>query len=336
MGEETYSEGFVYDDHGRLTSKTVTQAGTETTVTNTYDASGNPYALTYTNGTETPVTYYYVVNLQGDVIRLVSTNGASVAQYWYGPYGEVRQAFGAMAEANPLRYRGYYYDADTEFYYLQSRYYDPAICRFINADAFASTGQGFLGLNMFAYCANNPINLLDPSGAFFLDAAFELLNQWLNGVEDEVSFAVDSAISKAMHKSKKLKEIAEKALDEFKKTGKSTSSGYGEFTADEDGWNLYLSTQHFYYDVTVRYEYEIRDEIWSLLFGLTTPVRYERYVVTIVITDIYNFDNLRDWDGVGNCLNNIAYLAHILGTGHDYTWDVQYTYSTEWRRTNAL
>ena len=116
------------------------------------------------SGTATPVIYYYVVNLQGDVIRLVSTNGASVAQYWYGPYGEVRQAFGAMAEANPLRYRGYYYDADTEFYYLQSRYYDPAICRFINADGIAATGQGFLGCNMFAYCGNNPTNRTDPSG----------------------------------------------------------------------------------------------------------------------------------------------------------------------------
>ncbi len=65
---------------------------------------------------------------------------------------------------NPLRYRGYCYDEETGFYYLQSRYYDPKIGRFINADAYASTGQGFLGHNMFAYCGNDPVNGIDQTG----------------------------------------------------------------------------------------------------------------------------------------------------------------------------
>ena len=70
-----------------------------------------------------------------------------------------------VAEANPLRYRGYYYDSETGFYYLQSRYYDPAIGRFINADSYASTdAAGLLSTNMFAYCENDPINRSDPSG----------------------------------------------------------------------------------------------------------------------------------------------------------------------------
>ena len=71
--------------------------------------------------------------------------------------GEVISAEGDLAEVNPLRYRGYYYDSETGFYYLQSRYYDPANRRFISADVYASTGQGFLGTNMFAYCNNKPI-----------------------------------------------------------------------------------------------------------------------------------------------------------------------------------
>jgi len=65
---------------------------------------------------------------------------------------------------NPLRYRGYVYDTETGLYYLQSRYYNPAMGRFINGDAFASTGQGLLGNNMFAYCLNNPINSIDEEG----------------------------------------------------------------------------------------------------------------------------------------------------------------------------
>lgn len=71
-----------------------------------------------------------------------------------------------MASINPLRYRGYYYDQETGLYFLMSRYYDPAICRFINADSFASTGQGILGYNMFAYCLNNPVNWEDLTGMY--------------------------------------------------------------------------------------------------------------------------------------------------------------------------
>ena len=73
---------------------------------------------------------------------------------------------GSLADVNPLRYRGYYYDAETGFYYLQSRYYDPAIGRFINADTYATTdANGLLSTNMFAYCENDPVNRADPSGA---------------------------------------------------------------------------------------------------------------------------------------------------------------------------
>ena len=69
-----------------------------------------------------------------------------------------------IAHVNPFRYRGYYYDAETGFYWLQSRYYDPEACRFINADGLVSTGQGILGHNIFAYCLGNPVNLEDSNG----------------------------------------------------------------------------------------------------------------------------------------------------------------------------
>jgi RHS repeat-associated protein len=69
-----------------------------------------------------------------------------------------------LGALNPLRYRGYVYDTETGFYYLQSRYYDPQIGRFLNADAFTSTGQGLLGNNMFAYCYNNSVCMADYQG----------------------------------------------------------------------------------------------------------------------------------------------------------------------------
>ena len=71
---------------------------------------------------------------------------------------------------NPIRYRGHYYDTETGYYYLQSRYYDPEIGRFINADVLTDTEQGLFSHNMYAYCENNPINSADPSGELLISA----------------------------------------------------------------------------------------------------------------------------------------------------------------------
>ena len=132
-----------------------------------YDESGRPYALLVRDNAATPATeswYYYVTNLQGDVVLLLDASGNTAAEYRYNAWGQVLSATGTMASVNPIRYRGYYYDAETKLYYLQSRYYDPQLKRFLNADGLASTGQGILGANMFAYCGNEPVNGADPSG----------------------------------------------------------------------------------------------------------------------------------------------------------------------------
>ena len=77
---------------------------------------------------------------------------------------EASCASAPCATVTASHHRSLSYDTETGFYYLQSRYYDPAICRFINADAYVSSGTGFLGCNMFAYCNNNPINYVDFAG----------------------------------------------------------------------------------------------------------------------------------------------------------------------------
>ncbi len=132
----------------------------------------------------TTITYTYAVdgtrNIKrvGDVVRMLDSTGTIVASYEYDPFGNILSATGTMVEANPLRYRGYYYDRETGFYYLNSRYYDPKIGRFINADSYVSTGQGIVGYNMFAYCGNNPVNMSDPMG----NSASELLSKILIGL----------------------------------------------------------------------------------------------------------------------------------------------------------
>ena len=131
-----------------------------------YDESGHPFLMRrYYNEAQTSYnTYHYVLNAQGDVIKLLHGQNTTVAEYTYDAWGNVLTATGSLADVNPLRYRGYYYDTETGFYYLQSRYYDPIVKRFLNADSYASTGQGFIGHNMFAYCNNCPFAGSDPSG----------------------------------------------------------------------------------------------------------------------------------------------------------------------------
>ena len=158
-----------------------------------YDESGKPFALKYsTNGTSFQ-TYYYVLNLQGDVVKLIhyipGFEYESVATYEYDAWGNVSSS-GRLAEINPLRYRGYYYDSETGFYYLQSRYYDPENHRFINADVYTSTDSSdAIACNMFAYCGNNPVMRIDIDGRFF---------NWITGAVGAVVGAAVGAISAAV------------------------------------------------------------------------------------------------------------------------------------------
>jgi len=158
-GGKTYS----YTYNGSLLSRMTVG---DDTLTFFYDASGNPLSLIH-NGT----TYYYATNLQGDVVALLNTSGTAVVTYTYDAWGKLLETGGSMASTlgalTPLRYRGYVYDTETGLYYLQSRYYDPEVGRFVNEDSYISTGQDLFGNNMFAYCGNNAVNMLDSTGTRF-------------------------------------------------------------------------------------------------------------------------------------------------------------------------
>ncbi len=137
-----------------------------------YDESGI-VSITY-NGT----LYYVQKNFQGDIVALVDRDGNVVAKYVYDAWGNTRvyTANGildasslSIGNINPFRYRGYYYDKETGLYYLQTRYYDPQIGRFLNADSVDYIAPDIIGgLNLYAYCNNNPVMYSDPDGHFFL------------------------------------------------------------------------------------------------------------------------------------------------------------------------
>ena len=155
-GTTTYN--YVYNG-SQLTQMTV---GNDTLYF-TYGILG-PTTVTW-NGT----TYYYALNGQGDVTGIFDEVGNLVVFYYFeNAWGYNPVCEGPMASTlgviNPLHYRGYVYDQEIGYYYLQSRYYDPEIGRFINADVQLNMDDGILGANLFAYCLNNPANQEDPSG----------------------------------------------------------------------------------------------------------------------------------------------------------------------------
>ena len=163
--------GYTYDNSGRLVSERCVSVyndnSTETKeFTYLYDESGIVGTMLSKNGaTATP--YYYRRNLQGDVIGIYNTAGTKVGGYAYDAWGNctVTLNTNGIAVHNPIRYRGYYYDEGTKLYYLNARYYCPELHRFISPDDTSYLDpETPNGLNLYAYCNNDPVNYADPSG----------------------------------------------------------------------------------------------------------------------------------------------------------------------------
>ena len=174
-----------------------------------YDIDGTVCGLKY-NGT----AYYFYKNLQDDVIAIADDTGTVKATYTYDAWGVCTVASDTsgcnIATINPFRYRSYYYDVETELYYLQSRYYNPAVGRFINVDEHSTINVeiGIFSNNLFVYCNNNPVMNSDPIGLakWLIDIK---ITDWLIGVVDVIivvlaAFLVCLAAVKAQALAKKI------------------------------------------------------------------------------------------------------------------------------------
>ncbi|MFA6661517.1 MAG: RHS repeat-associated core domain-containing protein, partial [Bacilli bacterium] len=141
-----------------------TRTGDENYVINYYyDSSDNVIGFEYNNN-----KYLYLKNLQNDIIGIVDEAGNLVVEYTYDAYGNIIKLVDTsncdLSTVNPFRYRSYYYDKETGWYYLNSRYYNPIIGRFITMDSIEYLGAG--GTNLFSYCNNNPTSYYDINGNF--------------------------------------------------------------------------------------------------------------------------------------------------------------------------
>lgn len=181
-GEEV---AFAYNADGLRVQKTATSTGTTKYVMHGrnlvhlirgdenlhffYDAQNKPAMAIY-NGT----AYAYLYNQQDDVVGMVDSEGQLVVKYQYDAWGRPISTGGALAETlgalNPFRYRGYIYDEETGLYYLRSRYYNPKLSRFINADDVEALGADgdINGYQLFNYCMNDPVNRRDEAGSWSL------------------------------------------------------------------------------------------------------------------------------------------------------------------------
>ena len=177
-------------DETKLIRETVTykKTGKKYDIWYMYDSANNVIGFEYSqlseiNETLKTTRIYYEKNLQGDVTGLLDARGAKIASYTYDAWGNVitdneksfcYEGYEVPFELNHVLYRGYYYDgsctdteSDTNLYYLQSRYYDAEVGRFVNADDVNVLGVEMASIfkdNMYIYCNSNPIMYTDPSG----------------------------------------------------------------------------------------------------------------------------------------------------------------------------
>ena len=222
-GITTYYE---VDENDNVVKQYELANGAETNILEfVYDSNNSPVYFTYND-----TAYYYEKNLQGDIVSILDKSGNAVVKYVYNSWGKVTSVTnGAGAEIsktdsanianlNPMRYRGYYYDAETELYYLQSRYYSPEQMRFISQDdPFYSNLQAApLGCNLYAYCMCNPVVNIDPYG--YGTTYVFYYNKKSSGFKDQ---AMNSPYYNKNNKNVVI--IAVRSIADFKKAWKGMS-----------------------------------------------------------------------------------------------------------------
>ena len=298
-----------------------------------YDAQGKPAEVIF-NGN----AYRYLYNLQGDVVALVDGSGTKVVEYSYDAWGKPIGKMGSLAETlgtvQPFRYRGYVWDEETGLYYLRSRYYRPEWGRFVNADSRISVTSRCTQIDLFTYCANEPVSFYDPSGHSIEDFLLDLLDEWVyhdqRGFWASVCVALNCAGMKysayllgnsinrkpkplAFDCNSELSKIISQDIDFLRELREAVNAGNKEF------------------DVSFELNRDLFGAIHDAHFTILSLERSDNCIAyRVELSDRYDFTEFEtDYlqKGIFNAIawigNDLAYLDMMSGALNDYLLTIE-------------
>ena len=225
---------YTYDENGIRTGKTVgsdsvryildgnriiQEKHTDYALTFIYDDSNTLIGFNYDNGSSSADYYYGIDNFE-NINYIYDSNGNVVVTYKYDAWGKAISTAGSLASTigtiNPYRYKSYYFDSEIQMYYLQSRYYDASVQRFISADEPMLLGisGGIYSYNLNAYCENDPVNNYDMFGFWIINLKTGTVAIALDLILTVLAISVAFfAPAKALSWSRKLFSWAKKAFN---------------------------------------------------------------------------------------------------------------------------
>jgi len=302
---------FVYNADGLRVQKTVNGVATKYTLHGKnivhmtsgtdelhffYDAQNRPAVVVY-NG----VPYAYVKSLQGDIVAILDENGNTVVSYGYNAWGAPLWCTGERAETlgkvQPFRYRGYVFDEETGLYYLKSRYFNSAICRFISSDVFFEKINSANSQNIYTYCHNEPVVKYDKNG----NASDSCITLFVEGSAD-VKIDITERLNQTMEEG--YNEISKYCMEhglaetivyfvENVKTG-------GKWDLkNRANWNLRKGETYIYNDIPLRW-----DEPGNISFGY-------------IGSAIFGTDVLQLGAGMYQIMSGTSYWGYVSSYGDD-------------------
>ena len=302
---------FVYNADGLRVQKTVNGVATKYTLHGKnvvhmtsgadelhffYDAQNRPAVVVY-NGT----AYAYVKSLQGDIVAILDENGNAVVSYGYDAWGAPLWCTGELAETlgkvQPFRYRGYVFDEETGLYYLKSRYFNSAICRFISSDVFFEKINSANSQNIYTYCHNEPVVKYDKNG----NASDSCITLFVEGSAD-VKIDITERLNQTMEEG--YNEISKYCMEhglaetivyfvENVKTG-------GKWDLkNRANWNLRKGETYIYNDIPLRW-----DEPGNISFGY-------------IGSAIFGTDVLQLGAGMYQIMSGTSYWGYVSSYGDD-------------------
>ena len=279
--------------------------------------------------------------MQGDVIAILNDLGTCVVEYEYDAWGNctIIRDTNTIAYINPIRYRGYYYDSDTDLYYLQSRFYDANTGRFINADEPVMISQGVY--NLFSYCENNPVMGVDYSGKISIpDWIYFPLRRDIWLVASAFLTIKGYTVAKMMFKEalfgdRKLDKSQQnqiitkvKADGNFKKRiinmVKSLGKNVGSFGMSFD---FEFKNADLYYAIH-------RSECF-----MTGYIKNNVWTVSVEVSDKFDFTewwSFKNHGAFATLSNNLGTLLQQMGALKAYRWSVEYTIKIDAKRWTII